>query len=76
MARLAPKELKLSQSDRQKLQQLVNRHNTPQQIVLRARIILLGSEGKNHGETDGCQLAIENCLFFRDYKTLSVLEHQ
>ena len=50
MARLAPKELKLSQSDRQKLQQLVNRHNTPQQIVLRARIILLGSEGKNHGE--------------------------
>lgn len=50
MARLAPKELKLSESDRQKLQQLVNRHNTPQQIVLRARIILLGSEGKNHGE--------------------------
>lgn len=50
MARLAPKELKLSDCDRLELQQLVNRHNTPQQIVLRAKIILLGSEGKNHGE--------------------------
>jgi putative transposase len=50
VARLAPKELKLSDCARLKLQQLVNRHNTPQQIVLRAKIILLGSEGKNHGE--------------------------
>ena len=50
MARLAPKELKLSDCERLELQHLVNRHNTPQQIVLRAKIILLGSEGKNHGE--------------------------
>ncbi len=50
MARLAPKELKLSDCECLELQQLVNRHNTPQQIVLRAKIILLGSEGKNHGE--------------------------
>jgi transposase len=50
VARLAPKELKLSDCDRLELQQLVNRHNTPQQIVVRAKIILLGSEGKNHGE--------------------------
>ena len=50
MARLAPKELKLSDCDRLELQQLVNRHNTPQQIVVRAKIILLGSKGKNHGE--------------------------
>ena len=35
---------------RLELQQLVNRHNTAQQIVLRAKIILLASEGKNHGE--------------------------
>ena len=50
MARLAPKQLNLSDSDRSALQQLVNRHNTAQLVVLRAKIILLASEGKNHGE--------------------------
>ncbi len=50
MARLTPKELNLSDGERSELQQLVNRHNTAQQIVLRAKIILLASEGKNHGE--------------------------
>jgi putative transposase len=34
--------------ERKELQQLVNRHTTPQQIALRARIILLASGGKNH----------------------------
>lgn len=50
MARLAPKVLNLNDGDRSELQQLINRHNTAQQIVLRAKIILLASEGKNHGE--------------------------
>ena len=50
MARLAPKELNLNDCDRLGLQQLINRHNTPQQVVLRAKIILLASAGKNHGE--------------------------
>ena len=50
MARLAPLVLKLNDGDRSELQQLINRHNTAQQIVLRAKIILLASEGKNHGE--------------------------
>ncbi len=50
MARLAPLVLNLNDGDRLELQQLVNRHNTAQQIVLRAKIILLASEGKNHGE--------------------------
>ncbi len=50
MARLTPKELKLSDCDRLELQQLLNRHNTEQQIALRAKIILLASERKNHGE--------------------------
>jgi putative transposase len=50
VARLAPKVLSLNESDRSELQQLINRHNTAQQIVLRAKIILLASEGKNHGE--------------------------
>lgn len=50
MARLAPKVLNLNESDRSELQQLINRHNTAQQLVLRAKIIILASEGKNHGE--------------------------
>ncbi len=50
MGRLAPKELSLSDCERSELQQLVNRHNTAQQLVLRAKIILLASEGKNHAE--------------------------
>ncbi|MHC5727605.1 MAG: helix-turn-helix domain-containing protein [Nostoc sp.] len=50
MARLAPKVLNLSESDRSELQQLINRHNAAQQLVLRAKIILLASDGKNHGE--------------------------
>ena len=36
--------------ERQQLQQLVLRHSTPQQIALRAEIILLAEEGHNHRE--------------------------
>ncbi|PSB02297.1 helix-turn-helix domain-containing protein [Merismopedia glauca] len=48
MARLAPKELNLKDGERQELQQLINRHQTPQKIAIRAQIILLASSGKNH----------------------------
>jgi putative transposase len=50
MPRLAPTPLQLSETQREQLQQLVNRHSTPQQIALRARIILLADEGGNHRE--------------------------
>ena len=50
MARLAPKVLNLNDCERDELQQLINRHNTPQQIALRAKIVLLASYGKNHRE--------------------------
>ncbi|HEY9297731.1 MAG TPA: helix-turn-helix domain-containing protein [Phormidium sp.] len=50
MARLTPKTLKLSGGEREQLQQLTNRHNTRQQIALRAKIILMASEGQNHRE--------------------------
>jgi putative transposase len=46
----APTPLKLDESEREQLQQLVNRHNTPQQLGLRASIILLADEGRNHQE--------------------------
>jgi putative transposase len=50
VARLTPKILNLSDGDRHELQQLINRHNTPQQIALRAKIILMASVGQNHRE--------------------------
>jgi putative transposase len=48
LPRLAPKALCLASEEREQLQQLINRHHTPQQTALRARIILLADEGKNH----------------------------
>ncbi len=50
MPRLAPKPLQLTQEEREQLQQIVSRHKTSQQIALRARIILLADEGRNHRE--------------------------
>jgi len=48
MPRLAPTPVQLTETERSQLQQLVNRHGTPQQISLRARIILLAAQGLNH----------------------------
>ena len=50
MPRLAPPPIQLNETARGQLQQLVNRHSTPQQIALRASIILLADEGENHRE--------------------------
>ncbi|MBW4571744.1 MAG: helix-turn-helix domain-containing protein [Tolypothrix carrinoi HA7290-LM1] len=48
MARLAPKSLELLCGERDELEHLLKRHSTPQQIGLRAKIILLAWEGKNN----------------------------
>lgn len=50
MPKSAPKPLKLDEGEREQLQQLVNRHHTPQQLALRASIILLADQGRNHQE--------------------------
>jgi putative transposase len=50
MARLAPKLISLKDVERQELEKLLSRHSTPQQIVLRAQIILLADRGKNNRE--------------------------
>lgn len=47
MPKSAPKPLKLDEDERKQLQQLVNRHNTAQQLALRASIILLAAQGRN-----------------------------
>jgi len=40
----------LATDEREQLQQLIKGHNTAQQLALRARIIVLADEGKNHRE--------------------------
>jgi len=39
LPRLAPPPVQLNDCEREQLEQLINRHRTPQQIVLRANII-------------------------------------
>jgi len=50
MALLMPKILNLSDGERHELQKLIDKHKTPQQIVLRAKIIIMASDGQNHRE--------------------------
>lgn len=50
LPKLAPKSLSLDETEQQQLQQLVNRYSTPQQIALRAEIILLAGQRQNHRE--------------------------
>ena len=50
MAPLAPKSLILSECEHQELEKLLNRRSTPQQIALRAKIILLAAQGNNNRE--------------------------
>lgn len=45
-----PTPIELSDAERQGLEKLVKRHQTPQQIALRARIILAIGQGKNNSE--------------------------
>jgi putative transposase len=40
----------LEPEERQQLQALLNRYRTPQQIALRAKIVMLAHEGRNHHE--------------------------
>jgi putative transposase len=43
-----PLPIALSAAERDALDQLVRRHTTPQQLALRARIILAAADGRNH----------------------------
>jgi putative transposase len=48
MPPLTPPSLKLTSAEREQLTQLASRHSTPQQIALRANIVLLADQGLNH----------------------------
>lgn len=43
-----PPEIKLTDEERQGLEKLVRRHNTPQQMALRGRIVLAAADGQNN----------------------------
>jgi putative transposase len=45
-----PPGVELTDLERKELQRLVKRHLTPQQIVLRARIVLAAADGANNGQ--------------------------
>lgn len=40
----------MTDAEQRGLEKLIHRHSTPQQIALRARIVLLAASGKNHAE--------------------------
>ena len=46
MPGLRPRPLNLTDSELEELNELINKHTTPQQIALRARIILLAEKGR------------------------------
>jgi len=50
MPRLSAPAIHLSESEQSELEQLVRRPSTPQQIALRAKIILRAAEDESHGE--------------------------
>lgn len=45
-----PAELALNEQEQKELEALVRRHNTPQQIAGRGRMILAAAQGKNNGQ--------------------------
>jgi putative transposase len=50
MARLAPPTIGLEETEKEKREALLNLHKTPQQIVIRGKIILMANEGQNNRE--------------------------
>ena len=48
MPRLAPKPIKLDQSEKPELEKILARHSISQQVAKRAKIILLASQAQNH----------------------------
>jgi hypothetical protein len=45
-----PTPVTLTEVERQELEQLLKRHTTPQQIALRARLILAAADGLNNAQ--------------------------
>ena len=76
MARLEAIQIELSDSERQELEQLLRRTSTPQQIALRAKIILKAATGANNVEIAqkiGVRIEMSR-LWRRRWKELAAIE--
>ena len=61
-----PATIQLTEAERQGLQQLIQRHSTPQQIAVRARIVLLAAAGQNHAQVaQRLNLSIDTARLWR-----------
>ena len=45
-----PPKIVLTDAERQGLEKLIHRYSTPQQTAVRARVVMLAADGKNHAE--------------------------
>ena len=69
-----PKPLHLEQNCQQQLETLVRKHNTPQQISLRAQIILLANQGYNNQQITQ-QLPVSRFMVWQWRKRWISFEH-
>jgi transposase len=61
-----PAQIKLSESEKQALEAVTRRHGSAQQLVLRARIVLLANEGRNNGQiARELQIAVDTARLWR-----------
>ena len=66
MPRLAAVPIVLSDSETSELERLVRRRRTPQQVALRAKIILRAGVGEGHGEISrGLEITKDTCRLWR-----------
>lgn len=62
-----PTRIELSQREKQELEAVTRRHSSAQQLVLRARIVLLANEGKNNKEiAHALAINVDTARLWRD----------
>ena len=67
MPRLAATPIVLSDCEKAELERLVRRHQSPQQVALRAKIILRAGAGQGHGEISrGLEITKDTCRLWRN----------
>ena len=62
-----PTRIELSQSEKQGLEAVTRRHGSPQQLVLRARIVLLANEGRNNKQIgEALKVTVDTARLWRN----------
>jgi putative transposase len=63
-----PPAITLTEVERQELQRLIKRHTTPQQIALRARLILAAGDGVNNAQVAHQEaLSVDTARYWRSH---------